>query len=50
LGGDRDGVFIAAYRMAFDGWTPEQALQEMRAFHYKEFWHPNMKAYVKHFP
>jgi tyrosine-protein phosphatase SIW14 len=50
LGGDRSGMFVAAYRIAFDGWTPEQAIQEMRMFHYLEFWHPNMKAYVQHFP
>ena len=50
LGGDRDGLFIAAYRIAFDGWTPEQALQEMRAFHFNEFWHPNMRTWVEKFP
>jgi protein-tyrosine phosphatase len=50
LGGDRSGEFIAAYRIAFDAWTPEQAIQEMRAFHYLEFWHRNMKHWVEHFP
>jgi tyrosine-protein phosphatase SIW14 len=50
LGGDRSGTFIAAYRIAFDGWTPEQAIHEMRAFRYLEFWHPNMKHYIQHFP
>jgi tyrosine-protein phosphatase SIW14 len=50
LGGDRSGVFIATYRMASDGWTPEQALAEMRAFHFKGFWHPAMKAYIRDFP
>ena len=50
LGGDRSGMFIATYRIGFDGWTPEQAIDEMRAFHYLEFWHPNMKRYVRHFP
>jgi tyrosine-protein phosphatase SIW14 len=50
LGGDRDGLFIAAYRIAFDGWTAEQALQEMRAFHFNEFWHPNMRTWVEKFP
>ena len=50
LGGDRSGMFIAAYRITFDGWTPEQDIQEMRTFHYLEFWHPNMKHYVQHFP
>jgi len=39
-------MFVAAYRIAFDGWT----VHEMRAFHYKEFLHPNMKWYVRKFP
>jgi tyrosine-protein phosphatase SIW14 len=50
LGSDRSGVFLATYRMAFDGWTPEEALQEMRSFHFKGFWHPAMKAYIRDFP
>jgi len=50
LGGDRTGVFLAAYRIAFQHWTPEQALREMHAFHFKSFWHPAMKKYVKEFP
>src|SRR5262249_28263698 len=50
FGSDRSGVFIAAYRIAFDGWTPEQALDEMYAFHFKGFWHPAMKAYIRDFP
>jgi protein tyrosine phosphatase (PTP) superfamily phosphohydrolase (DUF442 family) len=50
FGGDRDGMFVAAYRIAFDGWTAEEAIHEMRAFHYKEFMHPNMKWYVRKFP
>ena len=50
FGGDRDGMFVAAYRIAFDGWTAEEAIHEMKAFHYKEFLHPNMKWYVRGFP
>lgn len=50
LGGDRSGVFIAAYRIAFDGWTTQQAVDEMLQFHYLEFWHPGMKRYVEEFP
>jgi len=50
LGGDRSGMFIAAYRIAFEGWSPEQAIQEMRAFHYLHFWHPNMGRWVQAFP
>lgn len=50
LGGDRAGVFLAAYRIAFDGWTPEQALHEMHMFHFHGFWHPVMTAYIQAFP
>ena len=50
LGGDRSGVFLGAYRIAFQEWTPELALEEMRAFHFKGFLHPAMKAYIRGFP
>ena len=50
LGGDRVGIFVAAYRIAFDGWTTDHAIEEMRAFHFKEHWHENMKRYVEDFP
>ncbi|HET7893336.1 MAG TPA: hypothetical protein VFL34_17540 [Candidatus Sulfotelmatobacter sp.] len=50
LGGDRSGMFIAAYRIAFEGWSAQQAIEEMRAFHYLRFWHPNMARWVKNFP
>ena len=50
LGGDRSGMFIAAYRIAFEGWSPRQAIQEMRSFHYLHFWHPNMARWVRKFP
>jgi protein tyrosine/serine phosphatase len=50
LGGDRSGMFIAAYRIAFEGWSPQQAIQEMSAFHYLHFLHPNMARWVKRFP
>ncbi len=50
LGGDRSGVFIAAYRIAFDGWTPDEAIREMHVFHYNSFWHPAMTKYVREFP
>jgi len=50
LGGDRAGVFLATYRMAFEGWTPEQALREMHMFHFHGFWHPALTAYIEAFP
>lgn len=50
LGRDRSAMFIAAYRIAFQHWSSEEAIQEMRAFHYFEFWHPNMRRWVQRFP
>jgi protein tyrosine phosphatase (PTP) superfamily phosphohydrolase (DUF442 family) len=50
LGGDRTGVFFAAYRIAFEQWTAEKAVAEMHQFHFKSFWHPAMKGYVEEFP
>ena len=50
LGGDRVGEFIAAYRIAFDGWTVDQAIREMPMFHFKSHWHPAMEKYVRKFP
>lgn len=50
LGGDRVGVYLAAYRIAFEGWTPAQALQEMHMFHFHGFWHPAITAYIERFP
>lgn len=32
LGDDRTGMMVAAYRMAVDNWTPEEALNEMLQF------------------
>lgn len=43
-GSDRTGVFVAAYRIVFQGWTREAALDEFRnggyGFHKK--WYPNL--------
>jgi protein tyrosine/serine phosphatase len=50
LGGDRVGDFMAAYRIAFDGWTPDQAIHEMHMYHFKSHWHPAMEKYVRKFP
>ena len=50
LGADRTGVMVAVYRMAAENWTPEQALKEMRAYHYHHFWWPHFQRYVEHFP
>ena len=50
LGNDRTGVFLASYRIAFEDWPAERALEEMDFFQFKGFWHPSMKTYVRNFP
>jgi protein tyrosine/serine phosphatase len=50
LGGDRTGVYFAAYRIAIDHWIAQETLDEMHYFHFKSFWHPKMKNYVENFP
>jgi len=49
-GEDRTGVFVAAYRMAMDGWQPQQAMNEMYYFGFNGMWHPSMKSFVRDFP
>jgi protein tyrosine phosphatase (PTP) superfamily phosphohydrolase (DUF442 family) len=43
-GSDRTGVFVAAYRLVFQGWTREAALDEFRhgGFGFSEMWYPNL--------
>ena len=50
FGEDRTGVFIAAYRMAFEKWSADQALSEMNAFGFHQRWHPSMITFVRQFP
>lgn len=50
FGEDRTGVFVAAYRMAMQQWSAEQAIQEMRLFGFHAFWHPTMTAFTRQFP
>ena len=49
-GADRTGVMIATYRIAFENWTPEQALREMEEFRFRGFWLPHLKEYIRNFP
>jgi tyrosine-protein phosphatase SIW14 len=49
-GADRTGVMIALYRIAVDHWTAEQAIKEMKDFHYHSFMLPHLAKYVKAFP
>jgi protein tyrosine/serine phosphatase len=48
-GDDRTGVMIAAYRMAEQHWTADQAYNEMRFFHFHTYM-ILMGHYVKEFP
>lgn len=50
FGEDRTGVFVAAYRIALDQWSSEQAVKEMYFFGFHGFWHPSMKSFVLQFP
>jgi len=53
LGDDRTGMAIAAYRMAEEGWSAEEALKEMEEFGFRGVHHaicPTLKFYEKQFP
>jgi protein tyrosine/serine phosphatase len=50
FGDDRTGVFVATYRMAYQGWPATQAMNEMYFFGFNGFWHPAMKSFIKDFP
>jgi len=50
FGDDRTGVFVAAYRLAYDGWPAEQAMNEMYFFGFNGLWHPSMKTFIRDFP
>src|SRR5438105_788442 len=50
FGDDRTGVFVASYRMAYEGWPAQQAINEMYFFGFNGFWHPSMKAFIRDFP
>lgn len=49
-GVDRTGVMVAIYRIAVDHFTTEQAIAEMKAFHYRYLFHPHLETYVEAFP
>ncbi|SRR6266849_2528763 len=50
FGEDRTGVFIAAYRVASEKWTADQAIKEMYFFGFNGLWHPSMKSFIHEFP
>ena len=50
FGSDRTGVMVAAYRMADQNWTADQAVEEMYSFGFHYHLYPAMKSYVVRFP
>ncbi len=53
LGDDRTGMAVAAYRMANEGWSPDEAMKEMQAFGFTTLHHaicPGMASYEQNFP
>ena len=53
LGEDRTGMMVAAYRMAAQGWTADEAMREMRQFGFSTAHHllcPGLASYEKEFP
>jgi tyrosine-protein phosphatase SIW14 len=50
FGKDRTGVMVAAYRIAVEHWTSDQALSEMFAFGFNRIWHPSMETFIRNLP
>jgi tyrosine-protein phosphatase SIW14 len=53
LGDDRTGMMVAAYRMAEEGWTADEAMNEMKSFGFSRAHHficPSLARYEKEFP
>jgi protein tyrosine/serine phosphatase len=50
FGRDRTGIMIAAYRIAFEHWSSDQALSEMMQFGFNHSWHPSMIRFVHNLP
>jgi protein tyrosine/serine phosphatase len=49
-GRDRAGTMVALYRVAVDHWCADSAVAEMKAYHYHDFWFPQLEKYVEKFP
>lgn len=49
-GDDRTGMMIAAYRMAFEGWTSKEARKEMDKFGFHHLACHSLVPYEEHFP
>ena len=49
-GDDRTGMMVAAYRMALQGWTPDEARKEMQKFGFNRMLCPSLVEYERIFP
>lgn len=49
-GADRTGTMIALYRVGLDRWTPQQAVAEMKLFHYHNVLYGHLAQLVQKFP
>jgi protein tyrosine/serine phosphatase len=49
-GADRTGVMVALYRMTFDHWGADQAVDEMKEFHYASFLLSHLAGFVRAYP
>ena len=49
-GADRTGLMVALYRMTFDHWDADQAVTEMKEFHYASFLLPHLAGFVREYP
>jgi len=53
LGDDRTGMMVAAYRIAMQGWSAEEAMKEMSTSGFARWHHyicPGLAGYEAHFP
>jgi protein tyrosine/serine phosphatase len=48
-GAERTGVMIAAYRMALEGWSADEARAEMEAYGFRAWLHPHLVRWVREF-
>jgi protein tyrosine/serine phosphatase len=53
LGDDRTGIAVATYRISEQGWSPDEAMSEMKEFGFSRMHHvicPGLSSYVQHLP
>jgi hypothetical protein len=54
VGDDRTGMMIAAYRMAYEGWSAKRAMEEMKKYGFslthRRLICPRLSEYEEHFP